>query len=133
VSGTPSHHQFFGDQERAFALRPELIAELERKTGSGIGGLTRRLCAGDFRHAELLETIRLGLIGGGADPEEAAALVRAYAEQKPVMDLYALALPIIEITMFGASPTPDDGRGPEESWASSAPGHHNNEAGREHG
>lgn len=51
--------------EQAFSLPPELILELERKTGAGIGSFCRRLFAGDFRHAEITETIRLGLIGGG--------------------------------------------------------------------
>lgn len=61
----PSHRQFFGDADRDFRLTPPLILELERVTGSGIGGLSRRFFAGDFRHQELLEVIRLGLVGGG--------------------------------------------------------------------
>ena len=69
-----THHAFFGDGERDFLLTPEIIVELERKTGAGIGGLCRRLFAGDFKHADITETIRLGLIGGGTSPKEADAL-----------------------------------------------------------
>ncbi|WP_353641974.1 gene transfer agent family protein [Mesorhizobium sp. WSM2239] len=97
-----AHRQFFGDAERNFRLTPELIVELERKAGAGIGGLSRRFFNGDFRHQELLEVVRLGLIGGGERPEIAASLVAAYAAPAPVMELYGLALPIIETVMFGS-------------------------------
>ena len=99
----PSHRAFFGDQNRTFRLTPELIIELERKTGRGIGGLCRDLFAGNFRHAETLETIRLALIGGGESPEDAAALIAAYAAPRPVMETYAFAVSILETAMFGKS------------------------------
>ncbi|WAJ26286.1 gene transfer agent family protein [Antarcticirhabdus aurantiaca] len=99
----PSHIVFFGDGEKRFSLTLELIAELERLSGRGIGGLCRSLFAGDFHHAEVLQTIRLALIGGGTDPEEAAALVATYAAPRPVMEPYALAVAILETVMFGAA------------------------------
>ena len=40
---------FFGDAERTFKLTPALIVELERKTGAGIGGLSKRIFAGEFK------------------------------------------------------------------------------------
>lgn len=95
------HRQFFGDAERDLRLSPDLVLELERKTGSGIGGLSRRFFAGDFSFTELTEVIRLGLIGGGTEPEEAAALVKTYGERMPITGLYAVALPVIEALMFG--------------------------------
>lgn len=98
--------QFFADREYDFRLDPATILELERVVGAGIGGLSRRFFAGDFRFAELTETIRLGLIGGGTDPQEAAALVGAYSGRMSVIALYSLALPIIEATMFGATAQP---------------------------
>lgn len=76
--------QFFGDAQRDFCLTPEMIAELERVTGAGIGGLSRRLFAGDFRHLEIITTIRLALIGGGETPENAAGLIAAYVDPKPL-------------------------------------------------
>jgi hypothetical protein len=101
MADAAAHRQFFGDAERTFRLTPELIAELERKTATGIGALSRRLFAGDFKHAELLEIIRLALIGGGTKPEEAAALIAAYAVPRPLMDAYALAVAVVEVLMFG--------------------------------
>ncbi len=57
--------------------------------------------ASDFRFIELTEVIRLGLIGGGMDPEEGDTLVKAYAPRMSVTDLYGKALPIIDLLMFG--------------------------------
>ncbi|KQM35096.1 hypothetical protein ASF03_02280 [Rhizobium sp. Leaf68] len=104
----PVHRQFFGDEERAFRLAPDLVLELERKVGTGIGALSRRFFAGDFRFIELTEVIRLGLIGGGTDAEEADAFVKTYAARMPVTDLYAVALPVIENLMFGPQPAAPD-------------------------
>lgn len=102
----PSHTAFFGDRERAFALPPELIAELERLTGRGIGGLCRALFAGDFHHAEVIQTVRLGLIGGGENPEPAAALIAAYAVNRPLAEVYPLAISILETVWFGQAQEP---------------------------
>ncbi|EKF18832.1 gene transfer agent family protein [Nitratireductor pacificus] len=108
MSDAPTHRQFFGDTERNFRLKPELVTELERITGAGIGGLSRRFFAGDFRHAELLGVIRLGLIGGGEDPETAAALIDAYAAPRPLMELYPIAVGILEVLMFGKVSTDEE-------------------------
>lgn len=105
----PSFRTFIGDQDRTFRLTPELITELERKTGRGIGGMCRSLFAGDFHHAEVLETIRLALIGGGENPQVAASLIATYIAPRPVMEGYALAVSILETTMLGR--TGKKGRG----------------------
>ena len=101
------HRQFFADREYAFRLTPPLILELERKTATGIGALSRRAFSSDFRHADLLEIVRLGLIGGGTDPEEAAALIAAYAAPAPIMSVYPLAVSILEVLMFGQAQAAD--------------------------
>lgn len=110
MTAAPSHRQFFGDRERTFALPPEMVMELERIAGRGVGGLCRALFAGDFHHREIIETIRLGLIGGGTDPEEAAALVAAYAAPRPLVEIFPLALTILEVLWFGQPAAPDDDR-----------------------
>lgn len=94
--------QFFGDQEHRFHLSPDMVMELERRTGSGIGAIYRRFIAADFGFADLVEVIRLGLIGGGMEPKEAASLVTTYAERVAVAGLYAIALPVIDALMSGA-------------------------------
>jgi hypothetical protein len=96
-----THHVFFGDGEHDFLLTPEMIVELERKTGSGIGGLCRRLFAGDFKQSDVTETIRLALVGGGTSPKDADALVAAYAINRPFSEIYPLAVSILETLWFG--------------------------------
>jgi hypothetical protein len=98
-----THRAFFGDGERDFKLTPELIVELERKTGAGIGGLCRRLFAGEFKHLDIVETIRLALIGGGTSPKDADALVSAYAINRPLDETYPLAISILESLWFGSA------------------------------
>ncbi len=101
ASEAPSFVAFFGDATRTFRLTPELITELERKTGRGIAGLCKSLFAGDFRHAELTETIRLALVGGGEKPEVAASLTAAYAANRPIVEVLPLAVAILETALFG--------------------------------
>lgn len=91
--------QFFGDAEYDFHLPPDLVIELERKTGFGIGAIFRRFLASDFGFSDLTEVLRLGLIGGGMDAKEAATLVSTYAERMGVLDLYYSALPVLDALM----------------------------------
>lgn len=110
-----SHIAFFGDREREFALPAELILELERVTGLGIGGLFKTLAANTFGFSHVVETVRLGLIGGGATPEEAANLVKVYVARRPLSETFPLALSILESVWFGAPPVqpvaPSEGEG----------------------
>lgn len=109
----PSHRAFFGDAEREFRLTPELILELERKTGAGVGGLCKRLFANDFHYGEVLEVIRLALIGGGEKPETAAALIAAYGANRPLLETFPLALSILETLWFGHAQTAEEGEANE--------------------
>lgn len=92
---------FFGDSEHDFALRSDQIGELERVTGTGVGALCKRVFARDFRFADVTETIRLALIGGGLDPQEAAALVNAYVPMSPLEKAIGLAVDILAALFFG--------------------------------
>lgn len=103
-----THIAFFGDGERTFKLTPELIVELERKTDTGIGALSRRVFRGDFKHSDLTEIIRLALIGGGTSPRDADALVAAYAVRRPINEVFPLAVSVLEAAWFGAKGKTDD-------------------------
>ena len=108
-----SYIAFFGVAEHTFKLTGPMITELERVTGAGIGGLCARIFAGsDFKHAELIETIRLGLIGGGTAPQEAKALLDAYAVERPLGEVFPIALNILSALWSGtpAAPGPVDQR-----------------------
>ncbi|MEI4234987.1 gene transfer agent family protein [Roseovarius sp. D22-M7] len=101
---TLTHTAFFGDGDQEFALTDTMIAELERLADLGIGALYLRAVNMQFRLADLIEIIRLGLIGGGTAPERAAQLVDTYARNQPIDNLYPLALDILDARWGGAVP-----------------------------
>ncbi|UXN61727.1 gene transfer agent family protein [Phyllobacterium zundukense] len=103
-----THKAFFGDKERAFALTPELIIELERKTGIGIAAFCNRVFRAQFHFTDILETIRLGLIGGGTSSSDAEALVDAYAKPRPIVEILPLAIVVLETVWFGSPTTTDE-------------------------
>lgn len=96
-----TYRAFLGDGERDFHLTPALIVELEQKTGAGIGALFNRMIARDFRFGDIVETVRLGLIGGGASPAEAHRLVTSYVHDRPLAEALPIALSILEAIWFG--------------------------------
>jgi hypothetical protein len=93
---------FFGDGEKTFAFPSiELIQELERKTGHGIVALFSLIRNNGCSYNDLVEVIRLGLIGGGTTPPEADALVKTYAIARPIGESLAVALGILAALFFG--------------------------------
>ena len=90
------HVAFFGDGEKTFALTMPMIAELERKSGVGIGALYQRVALTlQFHVGDVVEIIRLGLIGGGTSPTEAQSLIDAYTPEQPLIPLAMLAVDIL--------------------------------------
>ncbi len=100
-----SSKAFFGDADYQFRITPSLVLELERATDAGIGALCRRLFRGDFRLADVAETIRLGLIGGGTPPQDAKRLTDTYLPVTPLTDQYSLAVTVLELLWFGDAST----------------------------
>ncbi|TPM61095.1 gene transfer agent family protein [Mesorhizobium sp. B2-2-4] len=101
------HTAFFGDGEKTFALPAEQILELERKTGNGVGTIYSRVMTGQFQFGDIIEVIRLGLIGGGTSPKEAQALVDAYARPTPIIEAFQLAADILEARWTGKAEAQD--------------------------
>jgi len=97
-----SHRAFFGDGEHVFTLTDPMVQELERLTGSGIGSLFVRLVGNQFHLGDVLSIIRLGLIGGGMDPQRAQELVSAYGANAPFDTIFPLALDILTARWAGA-------------------------------
>ena len=100
-----NHVAYFGDGEKTFALTHPMIAELEQKTGVGAGLLYQRCMSAQFYIADLIETIRLGLIGGGTSPADAQRLIDTYAIGRPVMEIVPLALDVLEAAWSGKPAT----------------------------
>lgn len=93
----------FAGREREFCLRIGEIGELERICGAGIGAIMLRLASHQFYSADIWETIRLGLEGGGLLEIEASALVTRYREQ-PLAPYLGLAAEIVQAAVSGADP-----------------------------
>jgi hypothetical protein len=72
----------FGGEEREFCLRIGELMELEEKRDAGAAVLLARLSFSQWRVADVVETIRYGLIGGGLDATTASRLVRQFVEQR---------------------------------------------------
>lgn len=96
------HVAYFGDGEKTFALTIPMIAELERKAGVGIGALYQRVALTlQFHVSDVIEIIRLGLIGGGMSPAEAQILIDAYTPEQPLIPLAMLAVDILNARWNG--------------------------------
>ncbi|MGF7160325.1 hypothetical protein FHS85_001948 [Rhodoligotrophos appendicifer] len=95
---------FIGDAERDLTLTPIMVLELERLTGMGIGALMSRVTHRQFHHADLLQIIRLGLIGGGEAPERAAQFVQIYVAPRPISEILPGAIGALEALWFGSAP-----------------------------
>lgn len=90
------HTAFLGDGNYTFALTDTAITELERLTDTGIGALYTRAIRMEFKLTDLVEIIRLALIGGGESPQEAMQLTDTYARNRPMSETYPLALDILD-------------------------------------
>jgi hypothetical protein len=96
-----THTAFYGDGEKTFALTHPWILELEKTTGHGIGALFKRLAKGEYAYHDVLETVRLGLIGGGTSPEAASNLIATYGVLRPVSETFTIAIRILTVAMLG--------------------------------
>ncbi len=103
-----NHSAFFGDATYTFALTDTMIHELENKTGVGIGALYLRMARSEWRFADMIEIIRLGLIGGGTSPTNAQRLIEAYAKDRPIEETFPLAFDIIDARWNGEPAIPQD-------------------------
>lgn len=103
-----SHTAYFGDSEKTFTLTSEMISELQRKTGVGIGALYARFMRQDFHFADMVEIIRTGLIGGGMSPVDAQTLIDTYAKPRPIMEVFPLAFDILDARWNGKPEAQDD-------------------------
>lgn len=138
----------FGDGDYIFALKLPQILELQRVCGAGIFTIYGRVVEGWYTRADgfefglpheanahvldVYETIRLGLIGGGAGlvngetvavgPNRARELVETYAHPPvPLKEAWNVAVKVLVATIEGyddqkKSPEPDAaGRQPKTS------------------
>lgn len=89
--------------EHNFALRVGELKALQEITGEGPGASLQRLYTsmqavtmlGDWRVEDVMDTVRLGLIGGGSDRAQAAKLVREAVENTGITSLIPTACEVL--------------------------------------
>lgn len=96
----------WADGEYTFRLRIGELRELQEKCDAGPGTIARRLFDRSFFVDDILQAIRLGLIGGGMAPTEALKLVRRYVEERPLEENRLPAFAIVEAALSGVSDEP---------------------------
>lgn len=112
----------FGDGAHAFRLAWGQLVELQEKCDAGPYVVLRRLMDGSWRMADIAETIRIGLVGGGMAPGEAIKLVRRYVEARPPMESILHAQAILSAALMGApEEKPGEPEGEAESGSTTSP------------
>lgn len=92
----------FGDGVYVFRLDIAGLEELDEKCDAGPEELYQRISEGRWRVRDIRETLRIGLVRGGAEPVMALALVNRYAAEGYLLDLKALALNVLGASILGA-------------------------------
>lgn len=94
-----------------------LLLDLEAKCDAGLAVIMARLEGGAWRVADVRETIRLGLIGGGMDPKAAHAVVLRHVDANPhgYAPSALVAYEVVRQAMFGIPK--DDPVGREDGGA----------------
>ncbi len=100
--------RFLGDGDHNFRLALGELRELQDKTGVGPLVLYRRLLQGEWRVDDMRETIRIGLVGGGADAPSAFKLVARYVDDVPLLANVMLAAEIINAALSRPEGEPAD-------------------------
>lgn len=96
----------WADGTYKFRLGIAQIRELQEKCDAGPVFILERLVKGTWRVDDLLQTIRIGLIGGGTKPEVALRLVRTYVEGRPLLENVQYAQAILGAALVGAPDEP---------------------------
>lgn len=97
----------WADAEHAFNLKvPAQVEELEDKCGCGVNEVLNRLRDNRWKLADVRETVRIGLIGGGKTPDKALLLVKRYIDERPWAESVLVAQMILMAAIVGVSPAP---------------------------
>lgn len=108
----------FAGADRAFDIGViGTIQALERACNAGMGTILARLEGAMFYHADVRETIRLGLMGAGMPEPEATALVQDNVDGRPILHQVGLAVAIMTAYAVGV----DDATKKAEGLAGTQP------------
>ena len=107
---------FWLDDTYSFKLGIAELEQLDEKLDLGPLGLLRRFEHELWRIADLRETLRWGLIGGGATPMEADKIVRRNLKEAYLMQALTVAFTVVGASISGvADDQPDAPPGEPEA------------------
>ena len=87
--------------EHSFLLTIDLLKALQERCDAGPRWILARLLENQWRVEDVVETIRLGLEGGGLDKEQARKLVKWNVEERPLTESVLPAALILNYALFG--------------------------------
>ncbi len=96
----------WADGEHVFRLAIGQLRQLQDKCDAGPQEIYARLMDGTWRVDDIRETLRLGLIGGGADPMKALSLITHYVDERPWIEGRKIAQSVILAALVGVSDDP---------------------------
>lgn len=114
MSGSAEVTKFFGEADFRFALTIGVAQQLEEVRGeslrrqgfdpghAGLMAIQGRLSAGMFLIADIKQTLRLGLVGAGMDPEDAARLVDRHVISGYLVKAAMIAGDVLDAALSGA-------------------------------
>ncbi len=105
--------EFVGNDDYPLQLKVKQLRLLQAETGFGPSITLTRLQSGEWFVDDIIEPIRLGLIGGGMDDREAKRLVDGYVTDGNLVRYQVVALKTLLAAMTGApEDMPDMGETP---------------------
>jgi hypothetical protein len=96
----------WGDGTYRFALPLAQLEELQTLCDAGPIVIAGRLEAGMWKLADVYQTLRLGLIGGGMEPVKALRLVKTYVADRPWLENVMPALAVLQAVLIGKPDEP---------------------------
>lgn len=113
---------FIGDAEYTLCLRIGELIALQEKTGLGPFRLYQLIASGDWFVEHIVETLRLGLIGGGMKHQDAHNHVKNYITEGYVWEYAPKAGEVLMAALAGVEDElPADENGDESSDPLSTP------------
>lgn len=108
---TTTIQEFIGDAFYPLCLRIKELRVLQTALNAGPSAILTRLQSGEWLVDDIIQTIRLGLIGGGMDHRQADKLVEDYVcNLGPLLQYQLPAIKVILAALVGdAEDQPDAG------------------------
>lgn len=96
----------FGDGEYRFKMGIGEFERLQEKCDAGPPLVLERLATNRWMVADVVETVRLGLEGGGTPPAIVVGLVNRYVKQRPLGENVQLAQIVLLAGVMGVEDEP---------------------------